>query len=105
VLPIAPAVKGFEDILRNLQGLPRDVTKKSAGPVRVACCCGMSNKTGAMLVTTGNKSEMSVGYATLYGDMNGGTIPLKTSIRPNVFDYRRCATRGNPMVRSPIARK
>jgi NAD+ synthase len=45
----------------------------------------MSNKTGAMVVTTGNKSEMSVGYATLYGDMNGGYNPIKDIYKTEVF--------------------
>jgi NAD+ synthase len=45
----------------------------------------ISNKTGAMLVTTGNKSEMSVGYATLYGDMNGGYNPIKDIYKTEVF--------------------
>jgi NAD+ synthase len=45
----------------------------------------ISNKTGAMVVTTGNKSEMSVGYATLYGDMNGGFNPIKDLYKTEVF--------------------
>ena len=45
----------------------------------------LSNKTGAMVVTTGNKSEMSVGYATLYGDMNGGFNPIKDIYKTEVF--------------------
>jgi len=45
----------------------------------------ISNKTGAMVVTTGNKSEMSVGYATLYGDMNGGFNPIKDIYKTEVF--------------------
>ena len=45
----------------------------------------ISNKSGAMVVTTGNKSEMSVGYATLYGDMNGGYNPIKDIYKTEVF--------------------
>src|SRR4029077_9492358 len=45
----------------------------------------ISNKTGAMVITTGNKSEMSVGYATLYGDMNGGFNPIKDIYKTEVF--------------------
>ena len=45
----------------------------------------ISNKTGAMVVTTGNKSEMSVGYATIYGDMNGGFNPIKDIYKTEVF--------------------
>jgi NAD+ synthase len=45
----------------------------------------LSNKFGPMLITTGNKSEMSVGYATIYGDMNGGYNPLKDAYKTTVF--------------------
>jgi NAD+ synthase len=46
----------------------------------------VSNKFGSMVVTTGNKSEMSVGYATLYGDMNGGYNPIKDLYKMQVYD-------------------
>jgi len=49
----------------------------------------ISNKFGAMVVTTGNKSEMSVGYATLYGDMNGGFNPIKDLYKTEVFRLSR----------------
>jgi NAD+ synthase (glutamine-hydrolysing) len=52
---------------------------------------GISNKTGRMLLTTGNKSEMSVGYATLYGDMAGGFAPIKDCSK--LLVYRLCAWR------------
>ena len=51
----------------------------------------ISNKIGAMVVTTGNKSEMSVGYATLYGDMNGGFNPIKDLYKMEVFRLARAA--------------
>jgi NAD+ synthase len=53
--------------------------------VRGALLMAISNKTGGMVVTTGNKSEMSVGYATLYGDMNGGFNPIKDLYKTEVF--------------------
>jgi len=53
---------------------------------------GVSNETGAMLLTTGNKSEMSVGYATLYGDMSGGFNPLKDVYKTQVFAIARWLT-------------
>ena len=53
----------------------------------------VSNKFGPMLVTTGNKSEMSVGYATLYGDMNGGFNPIKDLYKTQVF--RLCDLRNH----------
>ncbi len=87
VLPIAPAVEGFEGILAaTFKGLPRDVTEENLqARTRGVLLMAMSNKTGAMLVTTGNKSEMSVGYATLYGDMNGGFNPIKDIYKTEVF--------------------
>jgi len=79
VLPIAQAVNGFEAILsQTFAGLPRDITEENLqARARGTLLMAISNKSGAMVVTTGNKSEMSVGYATLYGDMNGGFAPIK----------------------------
>ena len=87
VLPIAKAVHGFEDILSDVfAGLPRDITEENLqARARGTLLMAISNKTGAMVVTTGNKSEMSVGYATLYGDMNGGFNPIKDIYKTEVF--------------------
>jgi NAD+ synthase len=87
VLPIAAAVNGFEDILSvPFKGLERDVTEENLqARTRGVLLMAISNKSGAMLVTTGNKSEMSVGYATLYGDMNGGYNPIKDIYKTEVF--------------------
>jgi NAD+ synthase len=87
VLPIAPAVNGFEEILSaTFAGLPRDITEENLqARTRGTLLMAISNKTGAMVVTTGNKSEMSVGYATLYGDMNGGFNPIKDIYKTEVF--------------------
>src|ERR1700736_5839581 len=87
VLPIAEAVNGFEDILSGtFAGLPRDITEENLqARARGTLLMAISNKTGAMAVTTGNKSEMSVGYATLYGDMNGGFNPIKDIYKTEVF--------------------
>jgi NAD+ synthase len=56
----------------------------------------VSNKFGSMLVTTGNKSEMSVGYATIYGDMNGGFNPIKDLYKMEVFRLARLRNRWKP---------
>ena len=56
----------------------------------------ISNKFGAMVVTTGNKSEMSVGYATLYGDMNGGFNPIKDLYKMEVFRLSALRNRWKP---------
>src|SRR4030081_2997595 len=87
VLPIAPAVHGFEEILAvTFAGLPRDIPDENLqARARGTLLMAISNKTGAMVVTTGNKSEMSVGYATLYGDMNGGFNPIKDIYKTEVF--------------------
>ncbi|MGA2055853.1 MAG: NAD+ synthase [Bradyrhizobium sp.] len=87
VLPIAQAVHGFEDILSGtFAGLQRDITEENLqARARGTLLMAISNKTGAMVVTTGNKSEMSVGYATLYGDMNGGFNPIKDIFKTEVF--------------------
>jgi NAD+ synthase len=87
VLPIAQAVNGFEEILSGtFAGLPRDITEENLqARTRGTLLMAISNKTGAMVVTTGNKSEMSVGYATLYGDMNGGFNPIKDIYKTEVF--------------------
>jgi NAD+ synthase len=87
VLPIAQAVNGFEEILSGVfAGLPRDITEENLqARTRGTLLMAISNKTGAMVVTTGNKSEMSVGYATLYGDMNGGFNPIKDIYKTEVF--------------------
>ncbi len=60
---------------------------------------GISNKTGKMLLTTGNKSEMAVGYATLYGDMAGGFAPIKDCSKLLVYQpgpLAKCAVGSDP---------
>jgi NAD+ synthase len=87
VLPIADAVKGLETALAPmLAGTDRDVTEENLqSRARGTMLMAISNKFGLMVVTTGNKSEMSVGYATLYGDMNGGFNPIKDLYKTEVF--------------------
>ncbi|MDN5001469.1 NAD+ synthase [Bradyrhizobium sp. GCM10027634] len=87
VLPIAEAVNGFEAILSGIfKNLPPDITEENLqARTRGTLLMAISNKTGLMVVTTGNKSEMSVGYATLYGDMNGGFNPIKDIYKTQVF--------------------
>jgi NAD+ synthase (glutamine-hydrolysing) len=79
IIPIEPAVEAFNQMLKNIfAGTKKDATEeniqaRSRGVILMA----LSNKQGKLLLTTGNKSEMSVGYATLYGDMAGGFAPIK----------------------------
>ncbi|WJR75766.1 NAD+ synthase [Bradyrhizobium sp. NP1] len=98
VLPIADAVEGFEKILSGVfKGLPRDITEENLqARARGTLLMAISNKTGAMVVTTGNKSEMSVGYATLYGDMNGGFNPIKDIYKTEVFRLSALRNRWKP---------
>lgn len=95
ILPIHLAVQGLENSLSPLfKNLPSDVTEENLqSRARGALLMGISNKFGAMVVTTGNKSEMSVGYATLYGDMNGGFNPIKDLYKTEVFQL--CALRNH----------
>ncbi|HEX3442891.1 MAG TPA: NAD+ synthase [Pseudolabrys sp.] len=91
ILPIAAAVEGFERALTPVfSGLARDVTEENLqARARGTILMAISNKFNLMVVTTGNKSEMSVGYATLYGDMNGGFNPLKDLYKTEVFRLGR----------------
>jgi NAD+ synthase len=98
IVPIAPAVEGLEAALSPVfAGLARDVTEENLqARARGTMLMAVSNKFGAMVVTTGNKSEMSVGYATLYGDMNGGFNPIKDLYKTEVFRLARLRNRWKP---------
>ncbi len=75
----------------------RDITEENIqSRARGLILMAISNKTGAMVVTTGNKSEMSVGYATLYGDMNGGFNPIKDLYKMEVFRLAALRNRWKP---------
>ncbi|MBM3697755.1 MAG: NAD(+) synthase, partial [Actinobacteria bacterium] len=79
VIPIAPIVDAFEVQLAEVfEGRPRDVAEENVqARVRGTLLMAISNKHGDMVLATGNKSEMSVGYSTIYGDMAGGFAPLR----------------------------
>ena len=79
VIPIAPVVDAFESQLADVfEGRPRDVAEENIqARVRGTLLMAISNKHGDMVLATGNKSEMSVGYSTIYGDMAGGFAPLR----------------------------
>jgi NAD+ synthase len=97
-VPIAPAVEGLETALAPLTaGLPRDVTEENLqSRTRGTILMAISNKFGLMVVTTGNKSEMSAGYATLYGDMNGGFNPIKDLYKTEVYRLARLRNSWRP---------
>jgi len=90
-ISIGPAMGAFDDMLRDSFGdLPADTTEENIqARSRGLALMALSNKTGAMVVSTGNKSEMSVGYATLYGDMCGGYSVLKDVYKMAVFSLSR----------------
>ncbi len=99
VVPIAPAIEGLEAVLKPLfADLPRDVTEENLqARARGVILMAISNKFGLMVVTTGNKSEMSVGYATLYGDMNGGFNPIKDLYKTQVYRLSHLRNRWKPV--------
>jgi NAD+ synthase len=98
VVSIAQAMRAFGDMLAPLfEGTQADITEeniqsRSRGLILMA----LSNKFGHMLLSTGNKSEMSVGYATLYGDMCGGFAVLKDVYKTTVFELARWRNRHRP---------
>jgi len=98
ILPIAPIVEGFERVLKPaFDALPRDTAEENLqARARGTTLMAISNKFNLMLVTTGNKSEMSVGYATLYGDMNGGFNPIKDLYKMEVFRLSRLRNSWKP---------
>ena len=85
---IGPAMKAYNEMLAPLfKGRNEDVTEENIqSRARGALLMAVSNKLGGMVVTTGNKSEMAVGYATLYGDMCGGFNVLKDVYKTTVFE-------------------
>jgi NAD+ synthase len=98
VLPIENAVLGLESAVAPLiAGRPRDITEENLqSRARGTILMAISNKLGLMVVTTGNKSEMSVGYATLYGDMNGGFNPIKDLYKTEVYRLSRLRNAWKP---------
>ena len=91
IVPISQPVEGFMDALHQMfEGTQAGVTEENLqARTRGTILMAISNKFGAMVVTTGNKSEMSVGYATLYGDMNGGFNPIKDLYKMQVYALAR----------------
>ncbi len=90
-IPIADAMETFAGLLAGqFAGLPADTTEENLqSRIRGMILMALSNKTGAIVLTTGNKSEMATGYATLYGDMAGGFAVLKDVYKTLVFRLAR----------------
>jgi NAD+ synthase/NAD+ synthase (glutamine-hydrolysing) len=87
-LPISPIMETYEKALEGaFQGFKPDVTEENIqSRIRGNLLMALSNKYGALLLTTGNKSELAVGYCTLYGDMNGGLAVIADL--PKMMVYR-----------------
>ncbi len=88
---IEEPVQGFLSVLGDMfEGTDEGITEENLqSRARGVILMAISNKFGSMVVTTGNKSEMSVGYATLYGDMNGGFNPIKDLYKMQVYALSR----------------
>jgi NAD+ synthase (glutamine-hydrolysing) len=90
-ISIAPLFDGFKQALSaQFEGLKEDTTEENIqARIRGTLLMALSNKTGAIVLTTGNKSEMATGYCTLYGDMAGGFAVIKDVVKTRVFDLAR----------------
>jgi len=99
-IPIAAPFAGFLDALAPaFAGKPADVTEENLqSRCRGAILMALSNKTGCMLLTTGNKSEYATGYATIYGDMCGGYAPLKDCYKQLVYALSRWRNRSGEVI-------
>ncbi|APX94539.1 NAD+ synthase [Halomonas sp. 1513] len=100
VMPIAPMVEAFSETLaESFAGTQRDTTEENLqSRVRGVLLMAISNKKGLMVLTTGNKSEMAVGYATLYGDMVGGYNALKDVYKTWVYRLARWRNTQEPAI-------
>jgi NAD+ synthase len=98
VISIAGGVDAFDDALKEVFAgtKPGLAEENIQARLRMLALMALSNKFGPMLLTTGNKSEMSVGYATLYGDMSGGYNVLKDAYKTTVFALSRWRNHNRP---------
>ncbi len=98
-LPIGGPVDAFESALAPMfaETQPDTTEENIQSRTRGTILMAISNKFGSMVVTTGNKSEVSVGYATLYGDMNGGFNPIKDLYKMQVYALSRWRNNAKPV--------
>ncbi len=108
-LPIRDAYDAYLRTLRGMfAGTGEDVTEENLqARIRGNLLMALSNKFGWLVLTTGNKSEMSAGYATLYGDMAGGFAVIKDVPKTMVYDICRCINRlaGGPLIPKRVLTK
>jgi NAD+ synthase (glutamine-hydrolysing) len=99
-IPIGPPFDGFRQALADVfEGTEPDVTEENLqARVRGTILMALSNKHGGIVLATGNKSELSVGYATLYGDMVGGFAVLKDVFKTTVYRLAEWRNRGGEVI-------
>ncbi len=99
-IPIEPAMTTFAGLLeKEFAGLPADTTEENLqARIRGMLLMALSNKSGALVLTTGNKSEMAVGYCTLYGDMAGGFAVIKDIAKTLVYRLSRWRNESTPVI-------
>lgn len=107
VIPIAPLFKTFESSLAHLfEGLEEDLTEQNLqARIRGNLLMALSNKFGHILLTTGNKSEMAVGYCTLYGDMSGGLAVISDVPKQLVYELSHYVNRETEIIPDRIIEK
>jgi NAD+ synthase (glutamine-hydrolysing) len=100
VLPISEIVDGFKETLSGVfRGLPEDATEENIqSRVRGSLLMALSNKFGALVLSTGNKSELGVGYCTLYGDMAGGLAVINDVPKTMVYRLSRYVNSRKPVI-------
>jgi NAD+ synthase (glutamine-hydrolysing) len=100
VIPVEPAFEAYSGMLADsFAGRAPDVTEENLqSRIRGTLLMALSNKFGHVVLTTGNKSEMAVGYATLYGDMCGGFAPLKDVYKGDVWRLARWRNRAEALI-------
>src|SRR5213079_3269877 len=106
-LPISPIMQTYERTLADpFQGLAPDVTEENIqSRIRGNLLMALSNKFGSLLLTTGNKSELAVGYCTLYGDMNGGLAVIADLPKMMVYRVARWRNQSKPDIPTAILTK
>ncbi len=106
-VPIADIYNTFDNTLAEpFAGLPKGVTEENLqARIRGTLLMAYSNKTGALLLTTGNKSELAVGYCTLYGDMDGGLAVISDLLKTNVYKLARWYNRESEIIPDAVLTK
>jgi NAD+ synthase (glutamine-hydrolysing) len=100
IIPITGAMQAYQDTLAPLfAGLPEDLTEQNIqARIRGNLLMALSNKFGSLLLSTGNKSEMALGYCTLYGDMSGGLAVLADVPKIMVYELARWMNRKGTVI-------